>query len=280
MANKRALGKGLGALISDHFEEEIVVNDNNLQEIDINAITPNALQPRKHFAADAIDSLAESIARNGIIQPLLLHEVKNGYEIIAGERRWRAARQAGLKAVPAIVMNPDEQKLYEVSLIENMQREDLNPIEEALAFQSLISSFNMAQREVASVVGKSRSYVTNALRLLQLPEQLQQMIIDGKLTAGHAKVLVGLDQNRQLAVAEQIVSKQLSVRQVEQLINQTKRRKSAAKPSQNIFYRDAAKQLEQQLGSRVKITGRAGKGHIVIDFYSEDDLARIIDIIN
>ncbi len=280
MVKKTALGKGLGALIGDRFEDEITSADHQLQEIDINLITPNALQPRKHFADDAIDALAQSIARNGIIQPLLLHKIKRGYEIIAGERRWRAAKQCGLKTVPAIVMAPDEQKLYEVSLIENMQREDLNPIEEALAFQSLLNSFSMKQREIAEVVGKSRSYITNGLRLLQLTADVQQMIIAGSLTAGHAKVLVTLDDAEQLALAKQIVDKQLTVRQAEQLVGGVKQPSKRRKPKQNIYYDKYAKTLEDLLGSRVRIKGNAGRGSVTIDFYSDDDLERILEIIN
>ncbi len=280
MVKKAALGKGLGALIGDHFEDEIVQKDHKLQEIDINLITPNALQPRKRFEAETIDALAQSIARNGVIQPLLLHQIKNGYEIIAGERRWRAAKQTGLKTVPAIVMDPDEQKMYEVSLIENMQREDLNPIEEALAFQSLLKSFGMKQREVAEVVGKSRSYITNGLRLLQLPDEIQQMIIENMLTAGHAKLLVALDSAAQLVLAQRIVDQQLSVRQVEQLISATKRPQRKRKTRSNLFYDDYAKQLEQLLGSRVRIKGSSGKGNVIIDFYSDEDLERILEVIN
>ncbi len=280
MAKKSALGKGLGALIGEHFEEEIIQQDRLLQEIDINAITPNMLQPRKHFDSDAIAALAESIKRNGIIQPLLLHEIKNGYEIIAGERRWRAAKLAGLQTVPSIVMNPDEQKMYEVALIENMQRQDLNPIEEAHAFQSLISSFSLTQREVAEVVGKSRSYITNGLRLLQLADEIQQLLIDKTLTAGHAKVLVGLDQQRQLELAKHIVDKGLSVRETEALVNNTKPSKRAKSGNTSIFYKVFAKQLEELLGSRVKIAERNGKGNITIEFYDHEDFERIFNLIN
>ncbi len=280
MAKKSALGKGLGALIGDHFEEEIIRQDRLLQEIDIDLITPNLLQPRKHFDDDAIAALAESIKRNGIIQPLLLHEIKNGYEIIAGERRWRAAKLSGLKTVPAIVMNPDEQKMYEVALIENMQRQDLNPIEEAHAFQSLISSFNMTQREVATVVGKSRSYIANTLRLLQLSDEIQQMLINKQLTAGHAKVLVGIEEKRQVELARLMLKKGLNVRDAEALVNTAKPVKRSKHSDNSIFYKGFAKQLEDVLGSRVKITERNGKGSISIDFYDHEDFERIFNVIN
>ncbi len=280
MAKKSALGKGLNALIGDRFEDEIVREENRLQEVDINVITPNLLQPRKNFDNDAIAALAESIKRNGIIQPLLLHEIKNGYEIIAGERRWRAAKMAQLKTVPAIVMNPDEQKLYEVALIENMQRQDLNPIEEAHAFQSLISSFDMTQQEVATVVGKSRSYIANTLRLLQLAEQVQQMIIDQKLTSGHAKILASIEPKRQLELAYTIVEKKLNVRESEALVNKTKSKKQPKGSKINLFYQVFEKKLEDILGSRVKINERTGKGSIIIEFYDHEDFERIFNIIN
>ncbi len=280
MAKKAALGKGLGALIGEHFEEEITLQDRHLQEIDINSITPNILQPRKHFDDNAISALAESIKRNGVIQPLLIHEIAKGYEIIAGERRWRAAKKAGLKTVPAIVMNPDEQKMYEVALIENMQRQDLNPIEEAQAFQSLIASFDMKQQEVATVVGKSRSYITNTLRLLQLTEDVQQMIIDKKLTAGHAKVLVGIEEKRQLQLANAIVEKQLNVRASEALVAESKSEKQTKTNKINLFYQVFEKKLEDILGSRVKISERTGKGSISIEFYDHEDFERIFNIIN
>ncbi len=280
MAKKLALGKGLGALIGEHFEEEITLHDKRLQEIDINLITPNVLQPRKYFDEDAIAALAESITRNGVIQPLLIHEIQKGYEIIAGERRWRAAKKAGLKTVPAIVMSPDEQKMYEMALIENMQRQDLNPIEEAHAFQSLISSFDMKQQEVAAVVGKSRSYIANTLRLLQLADEIQQMIIDKKLTAGHAKILVGIEQERQLQLANLIVEKQLNVRESEALVNKVKPEKRSNGKEINLFYQVFEKKLEDILGSRVKISERTGKGSILIEFYDHEDFERIFNIIN
>ncbi len=279
MNNKPALGKGLGALLGDRFEEEIITDVHELQEVDVNLITPNPLQPRKNFDRDSINALSESIVQHGIIQPLLLHEVKHGYEIIAGERRWRAAKLAKLKTVPAIIMNPDEQKLYEVSLIENMQRENLNPIEEALAFQALSMSFSMTQSDIAATVGKSRSYISNSLRLLQLSESVQQLLVNKKLSAGHAKVLVGLPENKQEELANKIIQHNLNVRDTEKLINTAKKRTSVNNKSQDMHYKSFIRDLEDALGSRVRVSAKGGKGHIEIQFYSDEDFERIYNMI-
>ncbi len=279
MKNKPALGKGIGALLGDHFEEDIMQDARELHEVDINLITPNALQPRKNFEQSSIDALSESIEQHGIIQPLLLHEIKNGYEIIAGERRWRAAKLAKLKTVPAIIMNPDEQKLYEVSLIENMQRENLNPIEEALAFQALSMSFSMTQSDIAATVGKSRSYISNSLRLLQLSEVVQRLLINKELSAGHAKVLVGLTESKQEELANKIIQHNLNVRDTEKMINATKKRMPSTKKDQAMHYRSFVRALEDALGSRVRVSAKGGKGHIEIQFYSDEDFERIYNMI-
>ncbi len=279
MNNKPALGKGLGALLGDHFEEDIITDVHELHEVDVNLIAPNPLQPRKNFDQASINALSESILQHGIIQPLLLHEVRNGYEIIAGERRWRAAKQAKLKTVPAIIMNPDEQKLYEVSLIENMQRENLNPIEEALAFQALSVSFSMKQSDIAATVGKSRSYISNSLRLLQLSDAVQQLLIDKELSAGHAKVLVGLPEKRQEELANKIIQHNLNVRDTEKMITITKKRSVSTKNSHEMPYKTFVRELEDALGSRVRVSAKGGKGHIEIQFYSDDDFERIYNMI-
>ncbi len=283
MAKKKALGKGLESLISDSIEEKINLNDRALLEIEVAKIKPNALQPRKNFNHDEIKALAISIKRNGVLQPLILREIDNGYEIIAGERRFRAANIAGLTTVPAIIMNPDEQKLYEIALIENMQRVDLNPIEEALAFRAMIEDFNLKQAEVGNIVGRSRVYITNSLRLLQLEDFVQDAIVNGDLSSGHAKMLVGLLPNMQKEMLSVIESEKLSVRALEKKIKNLKNppapQDAEVENKNYVYYRPYIEKLQDALGTKVDVQLNANKSKLMIDFYSDEDFERIISLI-
>lgn len=281
MAKRTSLGKGLSALLSEPFESEINISEHQLIDVDLNQITPNELQPRKSFNQDDLKVLAQSIADHGVLQPLILRPYKSGYEIIAGERRWRAAKLAKLDVVPAIVMNPEEQKLYEIALIENMQRVDLNAIEEGIAYRSLIEKFDMTQEEVASVVGKSRSYVTNTMRLLALSNATKNALVDKKISAGHAKILVGLDEQRQKLLVDRVINEQLSVRQLEKATKdkQNSTFKGPDNQPDKLYLKPFAKKLTDYLGTKVKFLQKNNSKSIVIDFYDEDDLERIIELI-
>ncbi len=283
---KKALGKGLDIMIGEEIEDKIKSENRNLVDIEIDSIKTNALQPRKTFDDELILTLADSIKRNGILQPLILREIIDGYEIIAGERRFRAAKIANLNVVPAIIMNPSEQKLYEIALIENMQRVDLNPIEEALAFKSLINDFNITQKEVGKIVGKSRVYITNSLRLLQLEDFIQNAIINGDLSSGHAKVLVGLMPEIQKEMLDLINKEKISVRALEKKIKKIKTFSSDSdvsniknKDSNYIYYQTYIEELEDLLGTKVDIQLNKNKNKLVIDFYDDMDFERIIDLI-
>lgn len=279
---KRAsLGKGLSALLSEPFEAEINVAEHQLIDVELNQITPNELQPRKSFNREELKTLAQSIADHGVLQPLILRPYKSGYEIIAGERRWRAAKLAKLEVVPAIVMNPEEQKLYEIALIENMQRVDLNAIEEGIAYRSLIEKFDMTQEDVAGVVGKSRSYITNTMRLLALSDETKSAIISNKISAGHAKMLVGLDPKRQEVLVDRVIDEQLSVRQLEKIVKtkQSNAFKDTDNQPDKLYLKPFAKALTDYLGTKVKFQQKSNSKNIIIDFYDEEDLERIIELI-
>ena len=295
-SKRGALGKGLGSLISLDIEEmptkEVASNSEELKEkgetiLKIRQIEPNKNQPRKKFEEDSLQELAESIKQYGIIQPIVVQS-KSGeqYEIVAGERRWRAAKLAGLKEVPVIIKQFTEQELAEISLIENIQRENLNPIEEAMAYHRLIKEFNLKQEEVAERVSKSRTVITNALRLLKLDEKLQQMLVEGLITTGHAKVLLGLDSKEvQLQVAESIIDDRLSVRETENLVKQLQKPKMENEtnkkelPNQDLYNRIEEK-IKEKIGSKVKIQRKTGeKGKIEIEYYSTEDLERIMEIL-
>ena len=255
--------------------------------MDINKVEPNREQPRKKFDEDALLELSESIKQFGVLQPLLVTERKDYYEIIAGERRWRAAKMAGLKEVPVIIKKLTEQEIMEISLIENIQRENLNPIEEALAYKKLINEFNLKQDEVAERVSKSRTAVTNAMRLLKLNDKVQQMVIDEMLTTGHARALLAIeDEDMQHTVAQQIFDEKLSVRDTEKLVKNIQNGKKTAKekevldPKLKVIYDDLAEQMKKILGTKVLINAKDEKsGKIEIEYYSQDELDRIIDLI-
>ncbi len=288
MATKKGLGKGLDSLIVKKDEsEETNVSRETL--ININKIEPNALQPRRNFEEDALQELAESIKVHGIIQPLIVQKKNDDmYEIIAGERRWRASRIAGLKEVPVIVKEYSEQEIFEIALIENIQREDLNPIEEALAYSRLVNEYKLKQDEVADRVSKSRVAVTNSLRLLKLDERVQQMLIDDMISGGHARALLPItDSEQQFYYANHVFDDKLSVRETEKLVkkilNQKENKKTAksAEINQNdlLVYKDVEEKLKQIIGSKVCIKRKENnKGSIEIEYYSAEELERIIEL--
>lgn len=249
--------------------------------IGLDDIKPNGAQPRKVFSKDALEDLAASIKEHGVIQPVLLRPSGKGYELVAGERRWRAARMAGLRQVPAIVRNLDERQNMFYALIENMQREDLNSIEEALGMQEMMETFSLTQEETAKAVGKSRSYVSNALRLLKLPEAVKSMVMDGKLTAGHARAIAGLgSRTLQLEAAEKSVAEGWSVRQIESYTGEKKRPAKRRKIKEKDRDMAAAEEmLSQNLGTRVRLEGTDKKGKIILEYYSREELDRLVELL-
>ena len=269
-ATKKGLGKGLGALLSSEGIPED--QKDSVVELKINDVSPNLEQPRKTFDEKALNELAESIKENGIIMPIIVQRKAKGYTIVAGERRWRAARIAGLKLIPAIVRELTDKQVMEQALIENLQREDLNPLEEAEAMQALIKTHHMTQEALAKKIGKPRATIANALRLLNLDESLHEFLVRGDLSAGHAKAILGLkDKEDQRKVADVVIARDMSVRQAEELY-----------PHAKLSIKEVETKLKKSLGSRVKIkpSGDAsGKGKIVIDYKNPEDLDRLLDIL-
>lgn len=301
MAVKRGgLGKGLDSLIPDmnigstaspktevktKIVEKVVekvVEVEKPVEIKVSKIEPNKEQPRKNFDEDALYELSESIKQHGVLQPILVQERKGYYEIIAGERRWRAAKLAGLKEVPVIIKKFSDQEIVEISLIENIQRENLNPIEEAIAYKRLLTEFNLKQDEVAERVSKSRTAVTNSMRLLKLDDRVQEMVIEEKLSTGHARALLGIeDLELQYQTACKVFDENLSVREVEKLVKAMNApKKEVKKPEINqAVYDDMSEKLKQIMGTKVQILPKNNeKGKIEIEYYSSDELERIIDL--
>ena len=291
----RGLGKGLDALIpsvqsdtkTKSTNSETVTEKEPETIVKITKIEPNREQPRKNFDEDALQELAESIKQFGLLQPILVQDRKTYYEIIAGERRWRAAKLAGLKEVPVIIRNYTEQEIVEISLIENIQREDLNPIEEALAYKRLLTEFNLKQDEVAERVSKSRTAVTNSMRLLKLCDEVQQMIIDDMISTGHARALISIeDPEEQYAIAQRVFDEKMSVRDIEKLVKNLNKPEKPKKEvvedkSLDIIYQDIEEKLKQTLDTKVAITSKGnGAGKIEIEFYSHDDLDKIIDLLS
>ena len=281
----RGLGKGLDSLIPAGINESKEIKQAETI-VKIAKVEPNRDQPRKNFDEDALQELADSIKQFGLLQPILVQDRKEYYEIIAGERRWRAAKLAGLKEVPVIIRNYTNQEIVEISLIENIQREDLNPIEEALAYKRLLDEFHLKQDEVAERVSKSRTAVTNSMRLLKLCDGVQQMIIDDMLSTGHARALIPIeDADMQLQLAQKIFDEKLSVREVEKIVKgilkpDTNKAKKEETP-QNIqyIYQDIENRLKEKLSRKVEISskGKNGSGKIEIEFYSNDDLDHLIE---
>ena len=251
--------------------------------VKISKVEPNREQPRKKFDEDALLELSESIKQYGILQPLLVSDKKSYFEIIAGERRWRAAKMAGLKEVPVVIKEFSDQEIVEISLIENIQRENLNPIEEAMAFKRLLEEFQLKQDEVAERVSKSRTAVTNSMRLLKLSDKVQQMIIDDMISTGHARALLAIeDPEQQYILANKIFDEKLSVRETEKLVKSLKTpKKEIKKPLEHTFvYKDIAEKMKNVMGTKVNINAKAnGKGRIEIEYYSEEELERLYDMI-
>lgn len=288
MSVKKGLGKGLDIMIPVQITEPVEDKKDNVSRetmIRVSDIEPNKSQPRKKFDEDALQELADSIKQYGVIQPLILQKRDKYYEIIAGERRWRAARIAGLKEVPAIIKDYSPQEIVEIALIENIQREDLNPIEEAQTYQRLIQEFNLKQDEVAERVSKSRAAVTNSMRLLKLDERVQQMLIDDMLSSGHARALLAIeDKDKQYHLANRIFDEKLSVRETEKLVKQLTKEKpekeTAATQEDDFIYRDLEDRIRSIVGTKVSIHNKKNKGSIEIEYYSREELERIIDLFN
>ena len=295
-AKKGGLGKGLDSLITDKVSmgaatltAEKTRDEKSIEGIivNINKVEPNREQPRKNFDEDALVELSESIKQFGVLQPLLVQDKKDYYEIIAGERRWRAAKLAGLKEVPVIIKDLTDIEIVEYALIENIQRENLNPIEEAFAYKRLLTEFNLKQDEVAERVSKSRTAVTNSMRLLKLDERVQQMVIDDMISTGHARALLGIeDKEKQFATAQKIFDEKLSVRETEKLVKKIQKEKDTPEtakkeldPQLTTICRDLEEKMKHILGTKVAINQKDDKkGKIEIEYYSMDELDRIIDL--
>ena len=277
---RKALGRGLSALLADSLAQ-----GDELLEVDLDLIEPNPDQPRYNFNEEKLNDLAQSIKSNGLVQPILLRRVSNGhYQIVAGERRWRAAQKAGLHKVNAVIRSIPDAKLLELALIENIQRQELNPIEEAQAYQKLIQTLGLTQDEVAQRVGKDRSSIANYLRLLKLPEEIQQMLIEDSLSMGHARALLGLEsEEEQLELAKEVVARKMSVRDTEQSVKRTASgtpiRESSTRRQNDANIRAAELKMKRHLGTQVKIHLSQNGGKIEIDFSSVSELDRIYSII-
>ena len=292
----RGLGKGLDVLIKPSTKNETEsqagesVNQKTEKKEDgilvkLTMVEPNRKQPRKDFNEDSLQELADSIRQVGLIQPILVQDRKDHYEIVAGETRWRAAKIAGLKEIPVIIRNYTEQEIMEISLIENIQREDLNPIEEAQAYKRLLTEFNLKQDEVAERVSKSRTAVTNSIRLLKLDDRVQQMVIEDMLSTGHARALLSVENpEEQYGLAQKIFDERLNVRDVEKLVKNLhkpqKEKKETGSSTMQAIYQDIEDKLKQKLSTKVVITSKGeGSGKIEIEFYNHEDLDRLLDMI-
>ena len=295
MAVKRSgLGKGLDSLIPDNKSSKMVKktveapktpeNVSGQIMMKINEVEPNREQPRKNFEEDALLELADSIKQFGVLQPLIVQKKKDYYEIIAGERRWRAAKLAGVKEIPVIIKEYTDQEIVEISLIENIQREDLNPIEEALAYKKLLTEFHLKQDEVAERVSKSRTAVTNSMRLLKLSDKVQQMIVDDMISTGHARALLAIDDpEQQYILANKIFDEKLSVRETEKLVKDIKnpKKEKPKKEIQNSFvYENLEERMKSVIGTKVHVNHKPnGKGKIEIEYYSDSELERIFELL-
>ena len=301
MAKKAGLGRGLDALFADAAPVEerrrpasvdeadktsganAAESEDRVLYIDINDIRPNSAQPRKNFDQDALNELADSIKQYGVIQPIVVQKIDDYYEIIAGERRWRAAKIAKLKKIPVVIKNFSEQEIVEIALIENIQREDLNPIEEAEAYKRLIDEYNLKQEEMAERLSKSRTSITNSMRLLKLSSKVQKLVISGELSSGHARALIPVeDAKKQYTLALEIIKNKLSVRETEKLVKallEPKKKVKKAVPENDFVYRDIEGKIKDIVGTKVKINNKpGGKGKIEIEYYSTEDLERLIDL--
>ena len=276
-------GRGLEALISQQMDN---INDKGVAEIDINKISPNREQPRRVFDEFALEELAESMKVYGVLQPLLVQKKGDYYEIIAGERRWRAAKLAGLKEVPVVIREYTKQQTMEIALIENVQREDLNPIEEAKAYQRLIQEFELKQEEIAARVGKNRVTITNSMRLLKLDERVQDLLIQNQITGGHARALLSVEDGQlQYELAGKIIAENLSVRETEKLVKSLSKKKNPKEKkvedeSLTLIFHDLEERMKSAMGTKVSINRKdKNKGRVEIEYYSESELERIVELI-
>ncbi len=279
MKKQTGLGRGLSALLEDP-NLEFTQQKGGISSVPLHKVEPNPLQPRREFDPEALQALADSITAHGMIQPLTVRELPGGYyQIIAGERRWRAARIAGLQEVPVLVVEADDRKVMELALVENLQREDLNPMEEAQGFRSLMEDYGLTQAETAERVGKSRPAVANALRLLSLSEDLAELVRNGTLSPGHARALLGIKSEKlRKQAAQRIIALQLSVRQAETLCKNLEKPKQEAKeePLAVDYVAECEKTLSRRLGRKVRIVNGKKKGHFELEFYGQDDLNRLL----
>ena len=290
----KGLGRGIGNLIPEETKDEkdvvvkevvkeVVVKEPAEVKVRISQVEPNKEQPRKYVDEDALIELSESIKQYGVLQPLLVQKKDNYYEIIAGERRWRAAKLAGVKEIPVVIKDYSDQEVMEIALIENIQREDLNPIEEAQAYQRLIKDYRLKQDEVAEKVSKSRAAITNSLRLLKLDKRVQEMVMEGKISNGHARTIISIeDGDKQYAIAQKIFDEKLSVREVEKLMREQDKKGKQPKelPENDFVYRDLEEKLSKSLGTQVTIKNKSNnKGKIEIQYYSQSELERILEFL-
>lgn len=276
-AKRKALGRGLSALIPETLEKE---DYERIQEIDIDLIRPNPNQPRKIFEQDKLNELTESIKKYGVIQPIIVKKEDELYTIIAGERRWRACKNANIKTIPCIVRDIENRNASEIALIENIQREDLNPIDEATAYEFIMDRYGITQEEVSNIVGKSRVYVTNIMRLNNLDDYVKDKIKNNLITAGHGRALLSLDKEKQRSMADIIIRDNLSVRNVEKLVREQKkpRRKIKREKDKYILYLEEV--LTERFSSKVNIKSNKNRGKIEIEYHSSEDLNRILDLLN
>ena len=281
MTKKFGLGKGLGALIP---EEETIEDGSTVFKIQMNLIKANKDQPRKNFDPEKISELAQSIKEHGVIQPIILNKEENIYIVVAGERRFRAAKSIGLLEIPAIIMNIDNKEILEISLIENIQREDLNPIEEAIAYKKLLIDFNLTQEEISKKVSKSRTAITNCMRLLNLDERVQDYIVDEVISEGHGRAILGIsDKQIQFEISQMVIDNSLNVRETEKLVKNfgNEKPEKVINDKNNIYYKDITNKLENRFGTKVFINSKnKNKGKIEIEYYSEDDFERILELFN
>jgi ParB family chromosome partitioning protein len=276
---RKALGRGLSALFP---ETAISEDDRGFFYCPIESISPNPHQPRQNFGESELIELADSIKEKGVIQPILVSQTKDGFQLIAGERRWRAAQKVGLDKIPAWIRDVSPAEALELALVENIQRRDLNPIEEASAYQELMQKFDLTQEALSKRIGKDRSTIANLLRLLKLPAIIQQDLIDGQLTTGHARVMVSIESpSAQKEIRDSIIRKSLSVRQTESLVKKTLAPKKPKSPKNGTDYyiESLAKDLQKALSTKVAIRRKGKKGRIIIEFYSDEELGRLIDIL-
>jgi len=278
----KGLGKGIDAL----FSHLALKDEETIKEVDIHQLHPNPYQPRKTFHPEAIEELKQSILQHGILQPLIVRKSIKGFEIVVGERRYRAAKEANLETVPVVVRELTDQQMMEFALLENLQREDLNPIEEAMAYKTLMDQLQLTQEEIAIRVGKSRPHIANHLRLLSLPKDVQKLIVDGTISMGHGRALLGLKhKNKMKLIVDRIIREQLNVRQLEKLIQEMNKNVSRETPKRkpvekSVFLKESESLLREKLGTNVTIKQTRKKGKIEIEFFSSEDLERILELLN